>query len=149
MRYRRRTAKVRYGSPAMGDRGLDYKPGIAWWTLPNKLTVAIAPDDRANIVSVDVRYLVGTAEARRVAEHRPAGVGRGGRETERPLTLPIEPRANRVTELQLANGLRVLMISDFAQPVVEARLVFPVGDAAGAPASAALRGPRRLCSSTT
>jgi hypothetical protein len=38
----------------MGDRGVDYKPGIEWWTLPNKLTVAIAADGRANIVSVDV-----------------------------------------------------------------------------------------------
>jgi zinc protease len=52
---------LRYGSLVMGDRGLDYKPGIEVWTLPNKLTVAIAPDDRANIVSVDVRYRVGAA----------------------------------------------------------------------------------------
>lgn len=54
--------QLRYGSLAIGDRWLDYKPGIEWWTLPNHLTVAIAPDDRANLVSVDVRYLVGAAE---------------------------------------------------------------------------------------
>src|SRR5882724_10147293 len=53
---------VRFGSLVADQRSLDYKPGIVRWTLPNKLTVAAMPDDRANLVSVEVRYLVGAAD---------------------------------------------------------------------------------------
>ena len=49
-------------------------------------------------------------------------------EAERPLALPAERRPLAVTELHLPNGLRVLMASNFTQPVFEARLIFPVGD---------------------
>ncbi|HEY0477494.1 MAG TPA: insulinase family protein [Kofleriaceae bacterium] len=49
-------------------------------------------------------------------------------EAERPLALPAEPRPVGVSELRLTNGLRVLMASDFTQPVFEARVVFPIGD---------------------
>lgn len=58
----RRPPPLQYGSLRVGDRSLDYKPGIQWWALPNKLIVALVPDDRVNLVSVDVRYLVGAAE---------------------------------------------------------------------------------------
>src|SRR4051812_507800 len=51
-----------HGSLVQGDRSLDYDPGVTWFTLPNGLTVALLPDDRANLVSVDVRYRVGAAE---------------------------------------------------------------------------------------
>src|ERR1700749_4219102 len=54
--------QVRYGSLKLDERTLSYKPRIEWWGLPNGLTVAIAPDDRTNLVSVDVRYLVGAAD---------------------------------------------------------------------------------------
>ncbi|MGH2897244.1 MAG: hypothetical protein ACRDMZ_01110, partial [Solirubrobacteraceae bacterium] len=53
-------------------------------------------------------------------------------EAERPLALAAEPHASRISELRLPNGMRVLMVSDFTQPIVEARLVFPVGEAGGA-----------------
>ncbi|HEX7841890.1 MAG TPA: insulinase family protein, partial [Kofleriaceae bacterium] len=49
-------------------------------------------------------------------------------EAARPLALPAEPRRLAVSELHLNNGMRVLMASDFTQPVFEARVVFPVGD---------------------
>ncbi|HEX4422315.1 MAG TPA: insulinase family protein [Kofleriaceae bacterium] len=55
-------SNVRFGSLTAAPRSLDYKPGIAWWTLPNKLKVAVMPDERVNLVSVDVRYLVGAAD---------------------------------------------------------------------------------------
>jgi zinc protease len=48
-------------------------------------------------------------------------------EADRPLELPEPRRPRAVTELHLPNGLRVVLASDFAQPVLEARLVFPVG----------------------
>jgi zinc protease len=48
-------------------------------------------------------------------------------EADRPLILPEQRRAPAVTELRLPNGLRVVMASEFRQPMVEARLVFPVG----------------------
>src|ERR1700760_3085568 len=53
---------VRFGGLSPAQRSLDYKPGIASWVLPNKLTVAMIPDDRVNLVSVEVRYTVGTAD---------------------------------------------------------------------------------------
>lgn len=53
---------VRFGGLRPEPRSLDYKPGIATWVLPNKLTVAVMPDDRVNLVSVEVRYTVGGAD---------------------------------------------------------------------------------------
>jgi len=55
-------SNVRFGSLVASRRSLEYEPGIAWWKLPNQLTVAVMPDNRANLVAVDVRYLVGAAE---------------------------------------------------------------------------------------
>jgi zinc protease len=49
-------------------------------------------------------------------------------EADRPVALPAERRAIAVTERRLANGLRLVMANDFTQPVVEARLVFSVGE---------------------
>ena len=53
---------IRFGALKPERRSVDYKPGIATWTLPNKLTVAVLPDDRVNLVSVEVRYTVGLAD---------------------------------------------------------------------------------------
>jgi zinc protease len=53
---------IRFGALRPEPRSVDYKPGIATWTLPNKLTVAVLPDDRVNLVSVEVRYTVGAAD---------------------------------------------------------------------------------------
>jgi zinc protease len=49
-------------------------------------------------------------------------------EADRPLALPEQRRPPPITELQLPNGLRVLMASELTQPIIEARLVFPAGD---------------------
>jgi zinc protease len=49
-------------------------------------------------------------------------------EADRPLALPADRRSSAISEFQLENGLRVVMDSDFTQPVFEARLVFPVGE---------------------
>lgn len=59
-------------------------------------------------------------------------------EAARPLALPAPPRPLAVRELRLTNGLRVLLASDFTQPVFEARLVFPVGDFNAGPGGAPL-----------
>lgn len=59
-------------------------------------------------------------------------------EADRPLALPAEPHPLPVRELRLDNGLRVLLASDFTQPVFEARLVFPVGDYNAGPGAARL-----------
>jgi predicted Zn-dependent peptidase len=55
-------SNVRLGSLTPGPRSLDYDPGIKWWTLPNQLKVALMPDDQTNMVSVEVRYLVGAQD---------------------------------------------------------------------------------------
>lgn len=55
-------SNVRFGSLVPGQRSLDYNPGIVSWKLPNQLTVAMMPDPRMNLVSVDVRYMVGTVD---------------------------------------------------------------------------------------
>lgn len=54
--------RVRFGSLRTGERAHAYKLGVETWTLDNHLTVAVTPDDRVNLVSVDVRYRVGSAE---------------------------------------------------------------------------------------
>lgn len=46
----------------------------------------------------------------------------------RPLPPPAPRAPRQLRELRLANGLRVIMADGFTQPVVEARMVFPVGD---------------------
>jgi zinc protease len=53
---------LHFGSLVRADRSFVYDPGVAVFSLPNGLTVALVPDDRANLVSVDVRYLVGAAD---------------------------------------------------------------------------------------
>jgi zinc protease len=64
-------------------------------------------------------------------------------EARRPL--PLDPAAGaptvKVRDLTLDNGLRVLLVSNLAYPVIDARLVFPVGsasDPAGHPGVAEL-----------
>jgi zinc protease len=61
-------------------------------------------------------------------------------DADRPLPLPEQRRPPPITELQLPNGLRVVMASDFTQPVVEARLVFPAGDFNSGPSQAGVAG---------
>ena len=53
---------VRLGSLAQNERSLDYDPGIVSWKLANQLTVAMMPDPRVNLVSVEVRYMVGAID---------------------------------------------------------------------------------------
>src|SRR5262249_32892691 len=55
-------SNVRLGSLTPTQRSLDYDPGIASWKLANQLTVAMMPDPRVNLVSVEVRYFVGSAD---------------------------------------------------------------------------------------
>lgn len=54
--------RLHYASLHPVNRRISYQPAVEWFILPNGLTVVLAPDDRANLVSVDVRYLVGAAE---------------------------------------------------------------------------------------
>src|SRR5215475_9864322 len=55
-------SNVRLGSLTPSQRSIDYDPGIVSWKLANQLTVAMMPDKRVNLVSVEVRYLVGAAD---------------------------------------------------------------------------------------
>src|SRR5215510_5301069 len=55
-------SNVRLGSLVPTQRSLDYDPGIVSWKLANQLTVAMMPDKRVNLASVEVRYLVGAAD---------------------------------------------------------------------------------------
>ena len=55
-------SNVRFGSLVASERSVDYDPGIVSWKLANQLTVAMMPDQRVNLVSVEVRYLVGAVE---------------------------------------------------------------------------------------
>jgi zinc protease len=55
-------SNVRIGSLTPSPRSVDYDPGIVSWKLANQLTVAMMPDKRVNLVTVEVRYLVGAAE---------------------------------------------------------------------------------------
>ncbi len=53
---------LRYGSLVRTASRIDYTPRIRWSSLPNGLTVGLTPDDRGNVVSVDLRFLVGAAD---------------------------------------------------------------------------------------
>jgi len=53
---------IRLGSLVPGERSLDYNSRIVSWKLANQLTVAVMPDQRVNLVSVEVRYMVGAAD---------------------------------------------------------------------------------------
>jgi zinc protease len=53
---------VRFGSFDPSKRSFNYDPGVVWQKLANQLTVALVPDPRVNLVSVEVRYLVGAAD---------------------------------------------------------------------------------------
>lgn len=48
---------------------------------------------------------------------------------DRPLVLDRAPAAPQVVDYELGNGLRVLLAPDPASPIVDARLIFPVGSA--------------------
>jgi zinc protease len=48
-------------------------------------------------------------------------------EADRPMPLPPQRASAPVTELRLPNGLRVWMVPELSQPVIEARMVFPIG----------------------
>lgn len=48
-------------------------------------------------------------------------------EAGRPIPLPAGLRSPRVTDFMLPTGLRIVLAGGFVQPIVEARLVFPVG----------------------
>ena len=50
-------------------------------------------------------------------------------EASRPIALPRGAYTSALTERRLANGLRVVMLPDSKQPILDARLVFPVGAA--------------------
>jgi zinc protease len=56
-------SNVRFGSLVPSVRSLDYDPGIMSWKLANQLTVVMIPDPRVNLVSVEVRYMVGEVDA--------------------------------------------------------------------------------------
>jgi zinc protease len=53
---------IRLGSLVPSERSLDYNLRIVSWKLANQLTVAVMPDQRVNLVSVEVRYMVGAAD---------------------------------------------------------------------------------------
>lgn len=53
---------LRFGSIKVNERSFDYSHGVESFKLPNGLTVALSPEPHANLVAVDVRYLVGAAE---------------------------------------------------------------------------------------
>ena len=55
-------SNMRLGSLVPSQRSFEYDPGIASWKLANQLTVALMPDHRGNLVSVEVRYMVGAAD---------------------------------------------------------------------------------------
>lgn len=53
---------LRFGSIKVNERSFDYGHGVETFKLPNGLTVALSPEPRANLIAVDVRYLVGAVE---------------------------------------------------------------------------------------
>lgn len=55
-------SNVRLGSLVPSERSLDFNPRIVSWKLANQLTVVMMPDQRVNLVSVDIRYLVGAVD---------------------------------------------------------------------------------------
>ncbi|MBC8072644.1 MAG: insulinase family protein, partial [Deltaproteobacteria bacterium] len=57
-----RPRPLHYGSLVADDRILDYAHPVETLKLQNGLLVALVPDERANLVAVDVRYLVGDIE---------------------------------------------------------------------------------------
>lgn len=48
-------------------------------------------------------------------------------EADRPIALPAGLQTSDISQFSLPNGLRVVLASNFTQPLVDARLVFPVG----------------------
>jgi zinc protease len=50
-------------------------------------------------------------------------------EASRPIALSRDARNSALSERRLANGLRVVMLPDAKQPIFDARLIFPVGEA--------------------
>ena len=53
---------IRFGSLAVEGRSFSYAHGVESFHLANGLIVALSPDPRANLVGVDVRYLIGAAD---------------------------------------------------------------------------------------
>jgi zinc protease len=52
-------------------------------------------------------------------------------EARRALALPVQPAHAAPAVVTLPNGLRVVMVGGFTQPIFDARLVFPVGRTGG------------------
>lgn len=55
----------------------------------------------------------------------------------RPLAFQPGPARAAVTDTRLGNGMRLVMVNDFTEPVIQARLVFPVGKLDAGPAGVA------------
>lgn len=65
------------------------------------------------------------------------------REATRPLPMPRNARPIEIEEYGLTNGMRVLLFLDPSSPIIDARVVYPVGtidDAPGRPGVAAFAG---------
>ncbi len=54
--------EINYGGLERESRAFRFEHDIELFSVKNGLTVALAPDDGTNLVTVDVRYLVGAAE---------------------------------------------------------------------------------------
>lgn len=65
-------------------------------------------------------------------------------DADRPLALPAALHASDLSEFSLANGLRVVMASNFTQPLVDIRLVFPVGVTGGSARDVVAYGAGKL-----
>lgn len=65
-------------------------------------------------------------------------------DADRPLALPAALHASDISEFSLANGLRVVMASNFTQPLVDIRLVFPVGMTGGSTRDVVAYGAGKL-----
>lgn len=65
-------------------------------------------------------------------------------DADRPLALPAALHASDVSEFSLGNGLRVVMASNFTQPMVDIRLVFPVGITGGSTRDVVAYGAGKL-----
>ena len=65
-------------------------------------------------------------------------------DADRPLALPAALQASDISEFSLTNGLRVVMASNFTQPLVDVRLVFPVGMTGGSTRDVVAYGAGKL-----
>jgi zinc protease len=93
------------------------------WARPTSRITRIVPEPARRHVTRH-RLPVGAASTELPAWHAAVDPA----EADRALALPSPPRPRAVTELRLDNGLRVVLVPDFTQPVIDVRLVFPVGE---------------------